>query len=72
MLNPKKMKNLKIVYLSLLILANNFAFAQNSIPPKPEKGPIGLPIDSVLWVLGIVAIGFGIYMLKKRSTKTVQ
>jgi len=69
-LNPKKMKNLKIVYLSLLILAGNAVVAQGSIPPGPKPPPVGLPIDTILWVLGIIAVGYGIYMLKKRSAKS--
>lgn len=64
------MKTLKIAYLSLFLLASNaVVVAQSVIPPDPNPPPIGVPIDSVIWVLALVAIGFGVYMIKKRSTK---
>ncbi len=67
------MKNLKLIYFSLLLLVSNLVVAQSVNPPKPGKGPPpGLPIDTSLWILGVIAIGLGVYMIYKKNLKQVK
>lgn len=66
------MKIFNTLFLSLLLLVGHTVVAQSITPPNPRPPGPGLPIDSVLWVLGVVAIVFGVYMLRKRNSKVVQ
>ncbi len=54
----------KITFLSLLLLGVT-AFAQQVPPPNP--GPPGFSINTALWILGAVAIGFGVYKISNNS-----
>lgn len=66
------MKYLKFIYLPLMLLVSNIVAAQSIDPPNPKPPPPGAPIDSMLWILAIVAISFGIYMLRKTTLKSVK
>jgi len=66
------MKFFNTLFLSLLLLVGNVIAAQSITPPNPKPPGPGLPIDSFLWILGVVAIVFGMYALRKRSSKVVK
>ncbi len=55
----------KITFMSLLLLGVT-AFAQQVPPPNPAPG---FPVDTSLWILGILALGFGLYKLNTNSKK---
>jgi len=44
----------------VLLLFTCIAFAQNT-PPPPEPPTRLVPIDGILWLGGIVALGYGAY-----------
>jgi len=54
----------KITVLSLL-LSGVTAFGQNVPPPNP--GPPGFSITAAIWILVVVAVGFGIYKISSNS-----
>jgi len=47
------------------------SFLEQAIPPPGTPPPPGLPIDSSIWVLIFLAIGYGIFILTK-TTKSVK
>lgn len=55
----------KMLLLVLLLFAY-VAFGQN-VPPPPKQPPRLVPIDSILWLGGVVALGYGIYKKNKNQ-----
>jgi len=66
------MKFFKTLLLLFLMLVGNVTVAQSITPPSPNPPPPGLPIDNILWILGVVAVVFGVYLLKKNSSEVVK
>ena len=54
------------------MLVGNVTVAQSIAPPNPRPPGPGMPIDNILWILGVVAVFFGVYMLKKNSSEVVK
>lgn len=57
----------KIIVPVLFVLVTFISFAQNIAPPAPSGGPVppGLPIDSGLILLLVVAVIYGVYKVVK-------
>ncbi|MBQ0767825.1 MAG: hypothetical protein KBT58_00925 [Bizionia sp.] len=63
----------KIIVPVLFVLVTFISFAQNIAPPAPDQpqslgpgtGPPGLPIDSGLILLLVVAVIYGVYKVVK-------
>jgi len=58
--------------LLFFMLVGNLAVAQSVTPPTPNPPPPGLSIDDYLWLLLVVAVVFGVYLLKKNSSEVVK
>lgn len=65
---------LKVYQLTLYIFMFNvfFVFA-DTMPPPPNPGapppPPGLPIDNLLWALGVIGLLIGMFYLKSKPSK---
>ena len=60
----------KIIAPVLFVLVTFKSFAQEPPPPGPPP-PVGLPIDSGLIILMVVAVIYGVYIvLKLNKAKT--
>ena len=55
---------------SFIMLAIQSASAGQGPPPPSQNRPPQLPIDENIWMLLIVGVFFGIYILYKRSRTT--
>lgn len=64
----------KVCQLTLFIfMFNVFTAYADTMPPPPNPGapppPPGLPIDNLLWALGVIGLLIGMFYLKSKPSK---
>lgn len=61
----KQSQVLIILFTAILVMAPSTILAQDLPPPPPPDGE--LPIDSNLYVLGIIGLALGAYVVLKKK-----
>ena len=61
----KQSQVLIILFTAILVMAPSTILAQDPHPPPPPDGE--LPIDSNLYVLGIIGLALGAYVVLKKK-----
>ena len=61
----KQSQVLIILFTAILVMAPSTILAQDPPPPPPPDGE--LPIDSNLYVLGIIELALGAYVVLKKK-----
>ena len=61
----KQSQVLIILFTAILVMAPSTILAQGPPPPPPPDGE--LPIDSNLYVLGIIGLALGAYVVLKKK-----
>jgi hypothetical protein len=61
----KQSQVLIILFTAILVMAPSTILAQDPPPPPPPDGE--LPIDSNLYVLGIIGLALGAYVVLKKK-----
>ena len=61
----KQSQVLIILFTAILVMAPSTILAQIDPPPPPPEG--SMPIDSNLYVLGIIGLALGAYVVLKKK-----
>lgn len=60
---------ISFIYNVILLAAQTVSGSQAPPPPSQNRGP-NLPIDDNIWILLVVGILFGAYLIYKRNRST--
>ncbi len=57
--------------LGLMSFVKPLPLLAQATPPNPNPPPPGLPIDGSIWLLGLVALVYGVYVFARRNDEAI-